>query len=834
MPVSSGPSLPIAVAIPRLEVEPRFLQQRTYYVVETTAFGMPSLVRRTFEDFESLHGALAHKVKFALLPLPRGRSFFNEHPRAAEERRAELERLLQRLLTISELLCSEDGRLLRFLDVQRVAVAASRFVIAPPGGKGDWLQLLHKTTAERGGGAARPLHETVVQDALVSVVTAAQSPFLRASPGDTFTDGGGAQADAVLACELFARLFRGDGRDLGQSDIVSPERVVHVKALLALVAHQEDASDAMSPSHGQASTSQAAAEAVQTLVRADRTAWSRVLLGLLDSEGVELLVAAADVGDGSGVSSTRATSSSSPAPASKRRAQRLVAELLVRGFDGDVVQRFSSSDIAVERKRLLNLLFASRDPFVRIVVGLLLARLVSEDSGFGEAAAAEAGVRSLCEELLAPRVSELAEAELVFLVMEDGMWAWLCELAASLRPLVAAFALLVVLQVGSGFSPALVTDTPAFHELLVSQLAPELDPTVRGLAARVLLATYRGTGRPVPENLTLNVFGSALALSAESVLTRDDAEHKELGERTAEAQNLCRRFGSTSEPLHEAFACAAQMKARAEAWTETLALATSSAEAACEKHLAAGSLLTEQGACLGACTEQLDEEEADGSPSSSGLNAKLKRREEQMAAAEADLAEREERLRVLTETRSGLAATQAEGEAAERRWLKAVCEARASAQEAEGASTDAGSACEMEAREEHERALEAVAAIRDEAEVVEEQLRMETEQLPELRKAIVSGRQHIKVLATRCSDGVEAWGSVLDAHLACRSGLLGAGERVRETCGRLEAERQHRKELRNAIRVMSESLGALDDHLAFLEQQDSMEESGRIPSVSST
>ncbi|CAJ1381071.1 unnamed protein product [Effrenium voratum] len=105
-------------------------------------------------------------------------------------------------------------------------------------------------------------------------------------------------------------------------------------------------------------------EALLTLACANRSSWSATLLEFLQDEGAMEQVLAASNREG-------------------EEGQRLVVELLLRGFDGPVAQRFAASPPA-PRKRLLNQLFMSRDAFVRVAVGLLLAALLCQED-YGEA-----------------------------------------------------------------------------------------------------------------------------------------------------------------------------------------------------------------------------------------------------------------------------------------------------------------------------------------------------------------------------------------------------------------------------------------------------------------
>ncbi|OLP93188.1 hypothetical protein AK812_SmicGene24932 [Symbiodinium microadriaticum] len=137
---------------------------------------------------------------------------------------------------------------------------------------------------------------------------------------------------------------------------------------------------------------------------------------------------------------------------SGEQGQRLVVELLVRGCDSPVVQRFADPGLVADRKRLLNQLFMSR---------LLLAALLCQD-GYGEAAQAEAGIAAVSEELDTLNPAQPLEPDLAALqrvLAEEDCWLWLCRLAAMRRwPVASNFALQVLLRLVQP-SPGMLMET---------------------------------------------------------------------------------------------------------------------------------------------------------------------------------------------------------------------------------------------------------------------------------------------------------------------------------------------------------------------------------------
>eukprot|EP00435_Cladocopium_sp_Y103_P028197 s611_g7.t1 len=128
-----------------------------------------------------------------------------------------------------------------------------------------------------------------------------------------------------------------------------------------------------------------AKEALLTMACDSRGTWSSILLDFLKEEGMsQLLHASTRSGDEErdGTDPSRGLENHGRWPL---RGQRLVVELLLRGFEGPVVQRFALPELVTERKRLLNELFMSSDGFVRVTVGILLAALLTDAEDYGEA-----------------------------------------------------------------------------------------------------------------------------------------------------------------------------------------------------------------------------------------------------------------------------------------------------------------------------------------------------------------------------------------------------------------------------------------------------------------
>ncbi|CAE7552693.1 unnamed protein product [Symbiodinium natans] len=334
--------------------------------------------------------------------------------------------------------------------MHKAAKAAVRFLAAPENAKAKWLQSLYETTSEPEG--FLPLQDQKVEAVLLAVL---QDTGIQ-RPRETF-----------LVCELLARGFRSGGapspRRAAESQAEKPLdllsttaacRASEVRALLKLLqptgpedaaGDSKGAEESADVGVGRISPAEvriSARKALLTLACAHRGAFSATLLEFLQDPGAipELLAVGTAAGE---------------------EGQRLVVELLVRGFDSPVVQCFADSALAGDRKRLLNQLFMSRDAFVRVTVGILLAALLCHE-GYGEAAQAEAGIAAVSEELetlspAQPLESELADLQRV--LAEEDCWLWLCRLAAVRRwPAASNFALLVMLRLVQP-SPEKLTET---------------------------------------------------------------------------------------------------------------------------------------------------------------------------------------------------------------------------------------------------------------------------------------------------------------------------------------------------------------------------------------
>ncbi|CAL1147301.1 unnamed protein product [Cladocopium goreaui] len=117
---SGGVELPITVTIPRTEAESGLLGgKHTIYVLQVTSFGLTSLCKHSFEDFEQLHAQISSKVSFQLPTLPRNYWWGNDDPNTVQERVPRLAVFLQQLLAQPDILSDGEELLMRFLNMPK-------------------------------------------------------------------------------------------------------------------------------------------------------------------------------------------------------------------------------------------------------------------------------------------------------------------------------------------------------------------------------------------------------------------------------------------------------------------------------------------------------------------------------------------------------------------------------------------------------------------------------------------------------------------------------------------------------------------------------------------
>merc|ERR1719382_2194007 len=97
--------------------------------------------------------------------------------------------------------------------------------------------------------------------------------------------------------------------------------------------------------------------------------------------------------------------------------------------------------------------------------------------------------------------------------------------------------------------PARILTTPGLHEATARLLEPEVDPSVRSLAAGMLMAAYRADERHAPADpAALAQLCDAVAESTEVAIARNDSELAALAGQAAGARQWCSAVASI-EPL---------------------------------------------------------------------------------------------------------------------------------------------------------------------------------------------------------------------------------------------------------------------------------------------
>lgn len=843
---------------------------QTLFVVEVVAFGLESEVRRPYEDFDKLHADISQfirslpsevrlRLSYALPPLP-ANVWFVDSARVLEERRTKLEALLQKLLLQPEIVNDPEERLWRFLRLHTAVTSAASLLSAKS--CGPWLQHLWEASAE--GEGLMPLRHSSVEDALHRIISNTLGESHELSDGDK-------RDSMIFACEILHRIF-----DSGKEAVARPAQVLRsrVEVLVSLTlctcsepaptsgsteAAREDTSGGEASEGGQERPAlrgprvrDSAATALLALARADRAAWQQALCASLSAETAQNLVAVAESGccasvptaaagdgaAGAGKGSCDGAELSAPGPLSS---ERLVAELLLRGFDGAVVERFIEPELSNARKQLLNALFSSQDLSVRLMVGLLLARLLCEGS-YAEAAKAELGLGGLCREL-APRAAEFAGAGLRQVLLEDDVWAWLSGLVASSHSMVSGFALLVVVHAVEP-CPELIMRTPGLREALARLVEPEADATVRSLAARMLLATYRRDDESIPANAALvSAVCGALALSAERSVARQADRYGTLGAGTAEARAQYGVAASTQELVSLVCQGAAGLSEEAGAWRNALVIADGALEVAEHVNAACVACLGSHRAYWGTAVSNLENEAAAGG--TADPLAELQAVEQEASVEKSRLEAETQHMEALLKEKMDLTRKVSECNEEVHRWFTASNEAKhreTCADAAAGIAFDVGSelaygvqpgsACEgqraQECWQKHRNAVETLKVLRARVEEVDVHLQELSQALPSMREAAEARTQSVKDLTAQADEAKRRhtamlleWGKVLDVGSTCDAELRNFEGRLEEAQGSLETERLRRASMRGAIRGLVASLVALDGHLESLEAKDS-------------
>mmetsp|Transcript_156226 Transcript_156226/g.299441 ORF Transcript_156226/g.299441 Transcript_156226/m.299441 type:complete len:896 (-) Transcript_156226:37-2724(-) len=810
----SNVALPICVYIPRIETDKGMLgQQTTYYIVEASGFGSTSRSRHQFDEFEVLHSSISAKISYALPPMPTKSWFGNNNEDVIEERRGKLENVLGKMLMLQGAVDDNEELLWRFLNLPRPVVVAARFLACQPESRGRWLLKLWETSAEAKGGNV-PLQHPAVERQLVDVAERAYDE------NGKLTEKALAHLnDISIACELLARIFS-SAHGVRPTDFgKEPERHEWIPVLLTLARVElpdpanmantacKDGEPSPKGTPQSLPVQEAASKALRMLAQGGQ--WKAILCAFLFSGGTADLLATA-----------QADSTSNGNSGDPKRLERLVAELLLRGFEGPVPKAFASPEATKDRKQLLNTLFVSSDVFVRITVGLILSGLLCEES-FAEVGQAEMGLQSLCEELLP---AKLAQVDIWLLLHEDSIWKWLCRLVEAPRSIVSGFALLVVTHVAQP-NPDLVFETEGFHDTLITLTVPEADPQCRDLASKILLSALRGGSRPLPARDVVMNICDALAINADAVLQSNVQEHKVQGAAVAQAEEWSVSVCAVEELFTAARESVDSFKSEAEEWKNAVTEAVKAASETKEKQLRLGDALGEQDQSLTDNTAKLAEQKA--SHEEEDATANLQARQEQLETQEHELRMMEERVNRLAEERMAYTKSLAEQDEAVRKLRNEIEQVEPQEREAIACGDVPTELAEYlrGRRTQLQEVLERIDVMRAEAAVLDEQLQESTEGLPEWRKALSGERQSVEELVARSdsgspTSGLDSWATWLDRQRVCQDELLRVQQSIENAGTCIKSESRQRHQLRSTIAQLTESLASLDGFLASLESWD--------------
>eukprot|EP00434_Breviolum_minutum_P013109 symbB.v1.2.011553.t1/scaffold743.1/size212950/8 len=722
------------------------------------------------------------EVSFQLPALPKAYWWGNDDPQIVQERIPRLEVFVQQLLAQPEILSDGEELLMRFLNMPKAASAAIRFVLHTTQ---QWLQRLYETTAEPDG--IRVLKESQLEASLVMVLEAENC-----------------SESKRLACELLARRFRSGGET---ESISSSFRSCQVKVLLSLLNTVEEPERVMPP---EVRTS--ARKALLTMACDSRSSWSAVLLDFLDEGMSQLLDASKRSGD---------------------EGQRLVVELLLRGFEGAVVRRFAQPEMVTERKSLLNQLFMSSDGFVRVTVGLLLAALLTDAESYGEVPQAEAGLAALRQDMFPTGQSSL-EGDLRRLLTEEESWHFLFHLAASHSIGGASnFALWIMLSLVQ--SPQMILETQGLHELLVETLT---DPTryrhqLRGMAAKQLLELYRDVPQIPSEAADADLLGRAVASSAMEAFSLQEAKLQSVTSGSQEALGRHQVASSLEKSLTLTAQSCEALRSEAQTWHEAMASGSKAAmEAmACDSKAKEG-LETFASKLDGACKLHLpgEEEGTTGGTAESGAAAlgaaflRPSQAELLSSCGPGDVARAQAELDQLMQARRDLGVKLSEQQEALQRITSELESSKSSLAKDAGAAIRAA-----ECQSQREALLQDIQIGQQKADHLDWQMREACEALS-IYKATLEAKRSMAPNKPM-TKGMQAWMSVCDAQEECEQQLNGALTSLKTAAESLKEETRCRRRLRQTVQELAQRLMALDEELELLQQQDvGMEEDAEIDS----
>eukprot|EP00927_Polykrikos_kofoidii_P054547 TRINITY_DN48957_c0_g1_i1.p1 TRINITY_DN48957_c0_g1~~TRINITY_DN48957_c0_g1_i1.p1 ORF type:complete len:933 (+),score=213.28 TRINITY_DN48957_c0_g1_i1:91-2799(+) len=873
----NGRLVPVDVQVPCTESEKLLLSQgRTLYVIKVEAFGLPiQLVRRPFEDFQKLYDELLVmtkglpsqtrlKIGYSLPALP-STSWYGafDSAKTIEDRRGRLEKFLQGLLLVPEFILDAEDRILRFLKLQRAAIAAARVVATTS--LGPWMCALLEYSAADAEGLV-PLRHPAVEAALLKTA-------VEVSNNDELIAGSCAKITCV--CGLAERIFMMSLSSATPVVIRAESACVSwAEALLSILCNE--ASDSLLRDR--------AGDALLALSRSDLDAWRRALMGLLGGLGsnaaVEKLTSAAandtddtscngafasEPADGDQVDGTTNTNFVDGPPRAGGSG-RLVAELLLRGLDGEAVRRFIEPSLADVRKRLLNVLFVSSDVFVRWATGLVLARLVSEP-GYLEAAKAEAGLRVLCGEL-SPRADELGNTGLGPLLLEDGLWGWVCSLLASPVAAASGFAMLTVAHEVRPDATRIAA-TPGLVESLTALLDPAVDADVNTWAATLLSRACTGhLDRTLRDTSVVLSVCSAFHADTEDKAEKSVEKHRQQVEGLATVRDRCDVLSATEALLVASSGDSARLHVKAEDWRNAIvAVDTATVAAECGQATSLAAVEEHQSIWRGAISaakglrERVAEacssegiartaSNGDGIATSLSIEEKLQRLEpkkKELAALESSFKRRRDDLEKMVQEKMRLTAELFERTEADKLEITRNNSAASVAEETsqkggvidDGASAGAGTGTSGsvagggggEATTSSEAAVSGgpahTQALRDRVDELTRMMQLVSRELPGQQVELEVLRQEVQEL-TEATSGMlmqhestlGEWARVAEAHRHATSQLQAFDDCLRKTKVFMTEERSKRHVLREAVQRLMGSLATLDGHLESLESDD--------------
>lgn len=818
-------ALPILVNIPRADIEQGTIQHRALYVVEVAGFGERTVVKYSFEKFEELYNAVSRKTQYALPALPQSHWFGTTKPELVEERRIKLLELLQKMLMLQEVLNDHEELLWKFLQLPRPVVVAARFLACGPTAKRLWLDRLWETSADKGGHKA--LQHPLVEKELVTLAREACGCDEDQEKRPVSEE---ALSSASIACDLLARIFqRSNEAERDASLGALPPRHQWIEVLLLCCRIEEPRLENPTDSFGEDQQFSArrlplretASKALRTLARSDREAWAKILAAFLEEGGLAHLTSTAD-----------ATAADGGEGCSRQPFQRLVAELLLRGFEKRVVVLFASNDRAKERRALLNTLFMSSDNFVRIMVGLFLCALLCED-GFADEQKAQLGVEALLADLQ-QKSAELSQADICLQLLEPDIWTWLCSLVAAPRALVNTYALLVVIFVvkpAPVFRPETVFETEGLHQTLLSLCEPEADPTSRFFASKLLLIAHR-EGKDIASPLQypeLGYLSSCLAINFQAQYEYDLGQQDVLESEVARACQWSEAAANLHELQQQACSHAADLQSEASEWTHSVAMAGKSTDLTHQS----SNQVAEALAAFSLSLDRASNAISDGTPSMEEMQLR-----EELAAEEALLSERECALselkqssNALAEERCALSESMAEKDEVAHRLESSIAEATENAEASLGTPPGLPELL-SNYRKRHSDALEQFSVMKEQAEELDARLAEKCEPIPRWQAEIEQSRCRVDDLRARSSalshssSVIETWGGLMDRQKECSNGHETVRRSLRDVRTCVMSERERRRALRNSVQQLLQSLTHLDSHLETLEEWDALDAEG--------